>query len=97
MKFTEEQRHVCHLQDGAYFGEISLILKNTKRTTDIIAIEVCEVFRLDKKAFRSCFKYDKYGVFEKMQMIAEQRLQRTAMLEETYKLELFQKAYTEKH
>ncbi|XP_044758489.1 potassium/sodium hyperpolarization-activated cyclic nucleotide-gated channel 2-like isoform X2 [Coccinella septempunctata] len=94
--YTPSGREVCHLQDGAYFGEIALILKNTKRTTDIIAIEVCEVYRLDKKAFRSCFKYDRYGVFEKMQQIAEQRLQKTALLEETYKLELFQKAYTEK-
>lgn len=49
---TPSGREVCHLQDGAYFGEIAIILKNTKRTTDIIAIEVCEVYRLDKKAFR---------------------------------------------
>lgn len=37
--------------DGAHFGEISL-LKDQKRIASIVALEMCEVYKLSQKDFR---------------------------------------------
>ncbi|GJQ83909.1 hypothetical protein Trydic_g19847 [Trypoxylus dichotomus] len=42
---------VCHLHDGAYFGEIALICEGNKRTTSAIALEISEICRLERKHF----------------------------------------------
>ncbi|KAK9883757.1 hypothetical protein WA026_001945 [Henosepilachna vigintioctopunctata] len=83
---------VCHLNDGAYFGEIALLSKETKRTANVIALEICETYRLDKKIFKSCLRKNP-ECLKIIQMVAELRHQRTNALEETFKEELFHKTY----
>lgn len=43
-------REICHLEDGAHFGEVALIFREP-RTATVIAITPCELFILDKSAF----------------------------------------------
>lgn len=40
------------LTDGAYFGEISLLIRGQKRIATIVALEMCEVYKLSQKDFR---------------------------------------------
>ncbi|KAG5886780.1 hypothetical protein JTB14_009413 [Gonioctena quinquepunctata] len=58
--YTHSGKEVCHLQDGSYFGEISLVLKNQTRTTTIIAIEISQVYRLNKRDFQKCIGKNKH-------------------------------------
>ncbi|XP_044758495.1 potassium/sodium hyperpolarization-activated cyclic nucleotide-gated channel 2-like isoform X3 [Coccinella septempunctata] len=89
---TPSGKEVCHLQDGAYFGEIALLSKETKRTANVIALEICETYRLDKKVFKMSIK--KYPDCVKViQALAEIRHQETNALEEMHKEELFHKTY----
>lgn len=82
--FIVYNKQICHLQDGAYFGEVSLIIKDQKRIATVVAIEICEVYKLDRKKFRQCFKTCPH-VYKKMEELAEKRLEITVVLEELYK------------
>ncbi|KAL3273777.1 hypothetical protein HHI36_015204, partial [Cryptolaemus montrouzieri] len=83
---------VCHLTDGAYFGEIALLSKETKRTANVIALEICETYRLEKKIFKICLKKNP-ECMKMIQTVAEMRHQKTNALEEMYKEELFHQTY----
>ncbi|XP_044252718.1 potassium/sodium hyperpolarization-activated cyclic nucleotide-gated channel 1-like isoform X2 [Tribolium madens] len=48
--YTINNQEICHLEDGSYFGEISLVI-NEPRVASVIAITNCEVFRLSRKDF----------------------------------------------
>ncbi|RZC37588.1 cNMP binding domain containing protein [Asbolus verrucosus] len=81
--WTPSGKEVCHLQDGAYFGEISLMIKDKRRTANIVAIEICEVYKLDRRAFKNCFK----GNLELLKMledVAIERLEITQMFEDVH-------------
>lgn len=41
---------ICHLEDGAHFGEISLILDEIRVST-VTAVSACEIFTLKKSTF----------------------------------------------
>lgn len=43
---------VCHLEDGAYFGEVALLMKDSKRVATVVAVEITQVYRLDAEDFR---------------------------------------------
>ncbi|KAJ8967636.1 hypothetical protein NQ314_002755 [Rhamnusium bicolor] len=49
--FTRSGKEVCHLQEGAYFGEISLIIPGQRRIATVMAIEACQIYKLKKKDF----------------------------------------------
>lgn len=49
--YTYSGKELCHLGDGAYFGEVSLMMKHPKRLLTIIAIEFCEIVVLKQKFF----------------------------------------------
>lgn len=49
-----------------------------------MAIEICEVYKLDRKKFKQCFKSCPQ-VYKKMEDNAEKRLEITIVLEELYK------------
>lgn len=72
------------MQDGAYFGEVSLIIKDQKRIATVVAIEICEVYKLERRKFKQCFK-NCPQVYKKMEEYAEKRLEITVVLEELYK------------
>lgn len=45
---------ICHLHDGAYFGEMALLLDESHRMTNTVALEISEICRLDKRHFLLC-------------------------------------------
>ncbi|CAG9825384.1 unnamed protein product [Phaedon cochleariae] len=90
--YTHSGKEVCHLQDGDYFGEICLVLKNQLALTSIVAIEITQVYRLKKKDFERVLMKNKV-VFNKIVLEAEARLKSILLMEETYKRELFEKTF----
>ncbi|KAG5869880.1 hypothetical protein JTB14_003331 [Gonioctena quinquepunctata] len=90
--YSHSGREVCHLQDGAYFGEISLVTKNHLVITTVIAIETSHLYRLKKKDFEQCVKKNK-EVFQRVITEAEWRLKNLLKIEEDYKKMMFKKTY----
>ena len=50
----------------------------------MIAIEVCEVYRLDRKNFRKCIAVHT-ELFAKIEKIASERIERAMIIEEQHK------------
>ncbi|XP_013401461.1 potassium/sodium hyperpolarization-activated cyclic nucleotide-gated channel 2 [Lingula anatina] len=66
---------VSSLGDGAYFGEVSLIL-DERRVATIVAAEICDVFFLSKADFENILA--EYPAMSNiMKKVAEERLQQT--------------------
>ncbi|XP_053609703.1 potassium voltage-gated channel unc-103-like [Plodia interpunctella] len=85
--YSESGREVCHLEDGDFFGEIALVLKNRFRTASSVAVTNCELFRLDKEDFEgsvACYP----TVYEYFKKLATTRYERTCVLDEHQKAEL---------
>ncbi|XP_045477532.1 potassium/sodium hyperpolarization-activated cyclic nucleotide-gated channel 1-like [Harmonia axyridis] len=89
---TASGREVCHLEDGGYFGEACLVLNRKKSMSNIIALEICETYRLDSKSFKNCFKSNP-GIFQKLKAEAERRELETQRMEEEFQEKLFLKTY----
>lgn len=81
---TPSGKEVCHLEEGAYFGEIALVSKDQKRTADVVAIEICQVYRLDRKAFITCIASHN-EVYERLEYLANVRREQTRLIEELHK------------
>ncbi|KAK2575102.1 hypothetical protein KPH14_008828 [Odynerus spinipes] len=50
--YTNLGKEVCHLGDGAHFGDIALFMENMQHTATIIAIETCEIYILYRMNFQ---------------------------------------------
>lgn len=72
------------MEEGSYFGEIALVSKDQKRTADVIAIEICTVYRLDRKAFVTCIA-PHAEVYERLEYLATVRREQTHLIEELHK------------
>lgn len=48
---TSSGTNICNLYDGEYFGEISIILTERQRLVTVVAIEFCELYKMDSKDF----------------------------------------------
>ncbi|KAL6432461.1 hypothetical protein ACFW04_006804 [Cataglyphis niger] len=81
---TPTGKEMCHLSDGAYFGEIALLVADQRRVASVIAIEVCEVYRLDRKDFRQCIDVNS-ELFAEIERIAMERVEKTVRVEEQHK------------
>ncbi|XP_078038495.1 potassium/sodium hyperpolarization-activated cyclic nucleotide-gated channel 1 [Augochlora pura] len=81
---TPTGKEICHLDDGAHFGEVALLVPDQRRVASVIAIEVCEVYRLDRKDFRKCIAVHT-ELFAKLENIASERIQRAVDIEEQHK------------
>lgn len=46
---------ICHLTDGDHFGEIALLLNET-RVASCVAIDFCELYRLTKRDFNEALE-----------------------------------------
>ncbi|KOC63550.1 hypothetical protein WH47_02297 [Habropoda laboriosa] len=75
---------ICHLDDGAHFGEVALLVPDQRRVASVIAIEVCEVYRLDRKDFRKCIAVHT-ELFANIERIATERIERAVIVEEQHK------------
>lgn len=83
-KFTLCYFKICHLNDGAHFGEVALLVADQRRVASVVAIEVCEVYRLDRKDFRQCIDVHS-ELFAEIERIATERIERTIRIEEQHK------------
>ncbi|XP_057651983.1 potassium/sodium hyperpolarization-activated cyclic nucleotide-gated channel 2-like [Diorhabda carinulata] len=92
--YTHSGKEVCHLQEGDYFGEVSLIFKGQRRLTTINAIEHSHIYKLKSSDFKRILMKNK-NVYKKIVETAEKRLKYTLHLEKMYKKALFEKTYTE--
>ncbi|XP_026674382.1 uncharacterized protein LOC108631042 [Ceratina calcarata] len=81
---TPTGKEICHLDDGAHFGEVALLVPDQRRVASVIAIEVCEVYRLDRKDFRKCIAVHT-ELFAKLERIAAERIERAMVIEEQHK------------
>lgn len=90
--YTRSGKEICHLQDGAYFGEISLLLKGHLRSATIVALETSQIYRLKKRDFEKNLVTTK-AVKQKMLNYAEYRLKEITKLEEEYKEKLFEESF----
>ncbi|KAG5864195.1 hypothetical protein JTB14_021661 [Gonioctena quinquepunctata] len=90
--YSHSGKEVCHLQDGAYFGEISLVTKNHLVITTVIAIETSHLYKLRKTDFEHCLKNNK-EVFQRVLAEAEYKLKKLLKIEEDYKKMVFAKTY----
>lgn len=75
---------MCHLNDGAHFGEVALLVADQRRVASVVAIQVCEVYRLDRKDFRQCIDVHS-ELFAEIERIAAERIERTVRAEEQHK------------
>lgn len=71
------------MEDGDYFGEICLLFSNLKRTANVIAVEISEVYRLDRKQFKKSFESNK-DLLKKLQFDAKKRYRQTTDIERTF-------------
>lgn len=78
--YTGSGKEVCHLDDGAHFGEIALVMPDARRVASVIAIEICELYRLNRVDFtRTIHPYPM--LWEQIKKIAIERHERTAILD----------------
>ncbi|KAM3956311.1 uncharacterized protein ACR2FA_009763 [Aphomia sociella] len=75
---------VCHLEDGAHFGEVALLMKDSKRVASVVAIEITQVYRLDATDFRH-FVMTNEELHERVQSLASQRMHETVVLDDEFK------------
>ncbi|XP_018318991.1 potassium/sodium hyperpolarization-activated cyclic nucleotide-gated channel 1-like [Agrilus planipennis] len=81
--YTPSGKEVCHLEEGSYFGEIALVLRD-RRIATVIAIEICEVYRLSKEDFQKYIASEDH-LLRRFTIIAERRIKKTYALEERHK------------
>ncbi|XP_003491317.1 potassium/sodium hyperpolarization-activated cyclic nucleotide-gated channel 2-like [Bombus impatiens] len=77
--YTNSGKEMCHLEDGAYFGEIALVMPNELRVASVVAVEVCELYRLSRGDFaRTIHPYPM--LWETIKNIAIERHEKTMIL-----------------
>ncbi|KAG7210415.1 hypothetical protein KM043_011947 [Ampulex compressa] len=72
---------ICHVQDGEHFGESALVNPNQRRLESVIALEVCELLRLDRRDFKRLFAL-KSEFYDRLEKIARQREEKINSLNE---------------
>ncbi|KOX76932.1 Potassium/sodium hyperpolarization-activated cyclic nucleotide-gated channel 2 [Melipona quadrifasciata] len=79
--YTNSGKEVCHLEDGAHFGEVALVMPNELRVASVVAVEVCELYRLNRGDFaRTIHPYPM--LWETIKKIAIERHEKTMILNE---------------
>lgn len=82
--YTHSGMELYHLQDGAYFGEISLLMRN-KRQVTAIAVEFCEVIKLHRRKFEKYLMKNKQ-IANHLKYWANLKFQDVVEIEKKYKL-----------
>ncbi|XP_065168587.1 potassium/sodium hyperpolarization-activated cyclic nucleotide-gated channel 4-like isoform X3 [Atheta coriaria] len=79
--YSNHGKELCHLQDGDHFGEIALINRDSIRVASVIAAEVCELYRLDRKDFvKAIMPFP--DLYEKIAFVASERKENTNIADE---------------
>ncbi|XP_057665250.1 potassium/sodium hyperpolarization-activated cyclic nucleotide-gated channel 3-like [Diorhabda carinulata] len=82
--YTFSGIELCHLEDGAYFGEISFVLKKDTRPFSVIAVETCQLYKIHKKDVEKIFSRHK-NIHETMIKQAKLTVRAARILEKQYK------------
>lgn len=61
------------VNDGAHFGEVSLLIKGQKRIANVVALEMCECYKLSQKDFRKVIE-PHANILHQMKQIALERI-----------------------
>jgi len=78
--YTGTGKEVCHLEDGAHFGEIALVMPAERRVASVVAIETCELYRLTRADFaRTIHPYPM--LWDRVKKIAIERHEKTSILD----------------
>uniref|UniRef100_A0A182P0D8 Cyclic nucleotide-binding domain-containing protein n=1 Tax=Anopheles epiroticus TaxID=199890 RepID=A0A182P0D8_9DIPT len=72
--YTPDGVELGHLIDGANFGAIALFRADALRTVSVVALEVCEVYRLDRASFQKLIRPHSY-LLGHVVKLAEKRIQ----------------------
>lgn len=85
--YTPSGKEVCHLEDGAHFGEVALVCAEGLRIASVLAVETCEVYRFSRRDFvKAIHPYP--DLLEKIQKVADDRTEKTRAEDEHYKKEM---------
>lgn len=80
--YTSSGKEVCHLEDGAHFGEIALVMPDERRVASVVAVEICELYRLDRVDFaKTIHPYPM--LWERIKNIAVERHEKTMIINNT--------------
>nr|XP_022905424.1 potassium/sodium hyperpolarization-activated cyclic nucleotide-gated channel 1-like [Onthophagus taurus] len=83
--YSASGREICHLEDGSYFGEVGLITQEKTNIANVVALEITEVYRLDKNDFYQQIKENLPELYRKMESKAERRRENTKVMEEIHR------------
>lgn len=70
---------IYHMEDGAYFGELALVIEDEHWIASVIAVEICEVYILSRTDFQHIVaSYPE--LFAYLQNVALARLEQMPLL-----------------
>ncbi|TGZ36864.1 Potassium/sodium hyperpolarization-activated cyclic nucleotide-gated channel 1 [Temnothorax longispinosus] len=78
---TFSGKEICHLHDGEHFGEASLIYSNQRREESVVALEVCELLRLQRRDFKRLFAVNS-EFYNSLENIVQEHSRKIKKLEE---------------
>ncbi|KAJ8718825.1 hypothetical protein PYW07_016381 [Mythimna separata] len=75
---------VCHLEDGNHFGEVALLMKDSKRVATVVAVENTQLYRLDALDFNR-FVLSHSTLYKRIEELASRRIHETVLLDDKYR------------
>ncbi|XP_038221629.1 potassium/sodium hyperpolarization-activated cyclic nucleotide-gated channel 2-like [Zerene cesonia] len=75
---------IAHLEDGDYFGTVALLMKDSKRITTVIAVEITHLYRLDAPYFRHYLMSNK-TIRERIETLSSKRMHESVVQDEEYR------------
>ncbi|CAH2040175.1 unnamed protein product, partial [Iphiclides podalirius] len=75
---------ICHLEDGDHFGEVALLMRDSKRVATVVSVEITQVYRLDAADFRLIVKSNDV-LYDRLQVLASQRMHETVLMDDEYR------------
>uniref|UniRef100_A0A2H1WL32 SFRICE_002752 n=1 Tax=Spodoptera frugiperda TaxID=7108 RepID=A0A2H1WL32_SPOFR len=77
---------VCHLEDGHHFGEVALLMKDSKRIATVVAVEITQLYRLDALDFNR-FVLSHPTLYDRIEALASHRMHQTVLLDDAFRRE----------
>lgn len=62
-------------------------MKNQKRVATVVAIEICEAYKLDRNNFIACFSHES-NIYKEVEQVAKERFEMAAAMEEIHTTKL---------
>ncbi|ETN58792.1 hyperpolarization activated cyclic nucleotide-gated potassium channel [Anopheles darlingi] len=86
--YTPDGVELGHLVDGANFGAVALFRRDARRTVSVVALEVCEVYWLERADFQQLMKPHPYLWAQTVKQ-AEKRIKEAALSNEDQYFDTF--------